>query len=317
MRTAPALIAAAGLLLVSLTGCSAQAAAGCDIAASPGAATKLVKVSGDFGSQPQVDVPSPIYTAKTERQITIEGDGDQISAGGTASINLVLINGRTGDVIQQSDFTAPASTLVAMSSTLPGLTKALTCATVGSRVTAVMSAKDAFGDEGNASAGIKKDDSIVLVADVQGAFLAAANGAERPIPSGFPSVVVAPNGQPGVTIPSTGAPKTTKHTLSKVGDGATVKSGDQVIVNYTGVLWDDKSVFDSSWEKGTPLVFAADGGQMIKAFNDAVVGSTVGSQIILVVTPADGYGDQGSQTVPAGSTLVFVIDVLGTQPAAQ
>lgn len=318
MRTAPALIASAGLLLVSLTGCSAQAAADCDTAASPGAATKLIQVSGDFGDTPTVDVPQPLYTKTTERDVVIEGDGELVSASGTVNLNMMLLNGRTGEILQQTDFSGPANTLIALSGSLPGFSKALACTTVGSRVVAAISPEDAFGPSGGSEAnGIKKDDAIVLVADVQGAALARADGAERPIPSGYPSVVVAPNGQPGVTIPSTGAPKTTKHTLSRVGDGATVKSGDQVIVNYTGVLWDQKTVFDSSWEKGQPLVFAADGGQMIQAFNDAVVGTKVGSQIILVVTPEDGYGDQGSGAVPGGATLVFVIDVLGTMGAGE
>ncbi|SKC60090.1 FKBP-type peptidyl-prolyl cis-trans isomerase [Plantibacter cousiniae (nom. nud.)] len=318
MRTAPALIAAAGLLLVSLTGCTAPGSASCDTAASAGDATKLISVSGDFGATPKVELPKPLYTKTTERQVVIQGDGQQVSADGTVNLNLMLLNGRTGDVLQQTDFNGPASTLIALSGSLPGFAKAFACTTVGSRVVAAISPEDAFGPSGGSEAnGIKKDDAIILVADIQGAALPKADGAERPIPSGFPSVVTAPSGQPGITIPAAPAPTETKHTLSRVGDGATVKAGDQVIVNYTGVLWDQKSVFDSSWEKGQPLVFQADGGQMIKAFNDAVVGQQVGSQIVLVVAPKDGYGEQGSGSVPAGATLVFVIDVLGTQRAAQ
>lgn len=316
MRTAPALIAAAGLLLVSLTGCTAPGAVSCDDAASPGDATKLITVTGDFGSTPKVDIPKPLYTKTTERSVVIEGDGQQVAADGTVNLNMMILNGRTGDVLQQTDFTGPAKTLIALSGGLPGFSKALACTTVGSRVVAAITPEDAFGPSGGSEAnGLKKDDTIILVADVQGAALSKADGAERPIPSGFPSVVTAPSGQPGVTIPATAAPTETKHTLSRVGDGATVKAGDQVIVNYTGVLWDQKSVFDSSWEKGQPLAFQADGGQMIKAFNDAVVGQRVGSQVILVVAPKDGYGEQGSGSVPAGATLVFVIDVLGTEPA--
>lgn len=318
MRTAPALIASAGLLLVSLTGCSAQATADCDTAASPGAATKVIQVSGDFGDTPTVNVPKPLYTSTTERKVVIEGDGEIVDPAGTVTLNMMLLNGRTGEVLQQTDFSGPATTLVGLAGSLPGFSKALACTTVGSRVVAAISPEDAFGPSGGSEAnGIKKDDAIILVADVQGAALSRANGAERPIPSGFPSVVVAPNGQPGVTIPATAAPTTTKHTFSRVGDGATVKEGDQVIVNYTGVLWDQKSVFDSSWEKGQPFPFVAGGGQTIAAFDKAVVGAKVGSQIVLVVTPKDGYGDQGSGAVPGGATLVFVIDVLGTQSASK
>ncbi|MGK9146915.1 FKBP-type peptidyl-prolyl cis-trans isomerase [Plantibacter flavus] len=315
MRTAPALIAAAGLLLVSLTGCTASAAASCEPAAAPGAATKAVSVSGAFGTAPTVDLPTPLYTKTTEREVVIQGDGATVPADGTAIVNWTVFNGRTGEVITQTPYTAGGSSASYLSSpqTLEGFKKTFACATVGSRVVAAISPEDGLAASGGSEAeGIKKDDTLVIVADIEGAALGRADGAEQPIPSGFPSVVTAPNGQPGVTIPSTGAPKTTKHTLSRVGDGATVKEGDQVIVNYTGVLWDGKSVFDSSWDKGEPFVFTAGGGQTIKAFNDAVVGTKVGSQVILVVTPKDGYGDQGTQQVPANSTLVFVIDVLGT-----
>lgn len=78
MRTAPALIAAAGLLLVSLTGCTAPGSASCDTAASAGDATKLISVSGDFGATPKVDLPTPLYTKTTERRI-----GDLFRCGAT------------------------------------------------------------------------------------------------------------------------------------------------------------------------------------------------------------------------------------------
>lgn len=318
MRTAPALIAAAGLLLVSLTGCTAPGSASCDTAASAGDATKLISVSGDFGATPKVEIPKPLYTKTTERQVVIQGDGQQVAADGTVNVNLMLLNGRTGDILNQTDFDSPANALLALSGNLPGFAKALACTTVGSRVVAAIAPEDAFGPTGGSKAdGIEPDDTIILIADIQGAVLPKADGAERPIPSGFPSVVTAPSGQPGITIPAAPAPTETKRTLSRAGDGATVKAGDQVVVNYTGVLWDQKSVFYSTWEQGKPYAFTAGSDQMIKAFNDAVVGQQVGSQIILVVAPKDGYGDQGTTGVPAGATLVFVIDVLGTQHAAQ
>jgi hypothetical protein len=239
VRTAPALIAAAGLLLVSLTGCTAPGSASCDSAASAGSATKLISVSGDFGAKPSVEVPKPLYTKTTERDVVITGDGALVQADGTVGVNLMLLNGRTGEVLQQTDFNGPGASLIALAGNPTGFAKALACTTVGSRVVAAISSKDAFGPAGaNEALGLKKDDTIILVADIHSAALPKADGAERPIPSGFPSVVTAPSGQPGITIPAASAPTETKQTLSRVGDGATVKAGDQVMVNYTGVLWD-------------------------------------------------------------------------------
>jgi FKBP-type peptidyl-prolyl cis-trans isomerase len=90
-----------------------------------------------------------------------------------------------------------------------------------------------------------------------------------------------------------------------------VKSGDSVLVNYTGVIWKTGTVFDSSWENGAPIAVTATKGKAIPGFLDALKGAKVGSQILAVIPPDQGYGDTASGAVPAKSTLVFVIDVLG------
>jgi FKBP-type peptidyl-prolyl cis-trans isomerase len=82
------------------------------------------------------------------------------------------------------------------------------------------------------------------------------------------------------------------------------------VIHYTGALWADQTIFDSSWEKGVPAVFAADG--IVPGLSEALVGQQVGSQILVVIPPELGYGDQANAAVPANSTLVFVVDILGT-----
>ena len=47
-----------------------------------------------------------------------------------------------------------------------------------------------------------------------------------------------------------------------------------------------------------------------------IVGQTVGSQVMVVIPPEDAYGDAPQQGIPAGSTLVFVIDILGIDEGA-
>ncbi|MFZ4895206.1 FKBP-type peptidyl-prolyl cis-trans isomerase [Plantibacter sp. Mn2098] len=317
MRTAPAIIATAGLLLVTLTGCAPAGSSSCGTPAEPGAATKLIHVSGAAGEQPKVDVPTPIYTTTTEREIITTGTGEAVTAGETAVVNWVLLNGRTGDVVAKSDFSKPASVALSLNKPLPiGFSKALECAPVGSRVTAAIAPADGFGPAGGSEAdGIGKDDTLVFVADIGHVVLARANGAERPTPSGLPSVVVAPDGRPGVTVPSAAPPTTVQSAVIREGDGATVKKGDQVTVAYTGVLWKEKSVFQSTWEDGKPFVYTA--GQLgITGFDNAVLGAKVGSQVIVVLPPKDAYGEQGSGPVPGNATLIFVIDILGVSPAS-
>jgi len=84
-----------------------------------------------------------------------------------------------------------------------------------------------------------------------------------------------------------------------------------VTVHYTGYIWETGEVFDSSWESGKPAQFQLAEGQLIKGFIKAIEGQTVGSQVITVLPPAEGYGDAAQGSIPANSTLIFVIDILG------
>jgi peptidylprolyl isomerase len=126
-------------------------------------------------------------------------------------------------------------------------------------------------------------------------------------------VKLAANGEPTITVPKTDAPTALKIADLKKGTGKTVKTGDTVTVHYTGVVWSTGAVFDSSWTRGQPASFATTG--VIPGFGKALVGQKVGSQVIAVIPPADGYGSSvpANQTaITATSTLVFVVDILAT-----
>jgi FKBP-type peptidyl-prolyl cis-trans isomerase len=149
---------------------------------------------------------------------------------------------------------------------------------------------------------------------VKRAFPSRADGVVQLSRDGFPAVVLAPDGRPGITVPKADPPVKDDIAVEvlKKGSGPVVKQGDSVVVQYTGVLWSDNTVFDSSWENGAPVTFkVGEGAQVIPGFSDALVGQTVGSQIGVIVPPSQGYGDQGSDKIPAKSTLFFVIDILG------
>ncbi|MCK5234793.1 MAG: peptidylprolyl isomerase [Candidatus Aenigmarchaeota archaeon] len=75
-----------------------------------------------------------------------------------------------------------------------------------------------------------------------------------------------------------------------------VKKGDKVKVEYTGTL-EDGTVFDSSEKHGEPLAFEVGAGQMIKGFDDAVVGMEVGDEKEITLKPADAYGDPNPQLI--------------------
>ena len=320
MRRAPALIASAGLLVAVLTGCSSPGdAADCEAPVTEGAASRLVSASGEFGSAPTVDFPTPLKTDTSQVSEIIAGTGDGIVPDQLVKLDVTLYNGTTGALISESEYdgATQASIVVDDEQTLPGLALGLECAQVGSRLALIVSPDDGLGPAGgDANSGIGANDSLVFVIDVVRADLLRADGANRPVAGGLPSVVLAPDGTPGITIPSRQPPTELEIGVLKQGNGPKVEDGDTATLHYTGVLWNEKTVFDSSWQTGKPAEFLiVDGskteGGLIPGFAQAVIGQTVGSQVVAVIPPDQAYGDEASQTIPAGSTLVFVVDILG------
>ncbi len=74
----------------------------------------------------------------------------------------------------------------------------------------------------------------------------------------------------------------------------TVKKGDKVKVEYTGTF-DDGTVFDASSNHGQSLEFEVGSGQVIKGFDDAVLGMKLGEEKKIVLTAAEGYGELRSE----------------------
>lgn len=94
-----------------------------------------------------------------------------------------------------------------------------------------------------------------------------------------------------------------------VGTGAEATTGSTVSVHYTGTLTDGTK-FDSSLDRGAPFSFNLGAGQVIKGWDEGVVGMKVGGKRKLVIPPSLGYGDRAVSTIPANSTLVFEVELL-------
>ncbi len=98
------------------------------------------------------------------------------------------------------------------------------------------------------------------------------------------------------------------------GTGAEAVAGKKVKVHYTGTLKSDGSKFDSSVDRGEPFEFNLGGGQVIKGWDEGVVGMKVGGKRKLVIPAALAYGEQSpSPKIPANSDLVFEIELLGVE----
>lgn len=95
----------------------------------------------------------------------------------------------------------------------------------------------------------------------------------------------------------------------KVGEGAEVKNGDSVDVHYIGTL-QDGTEFDNSRKRGEPFNFTVGGGQVIKGWDQGLLGMKVGGQRVLVIPPDMAYGERGIGPIPGGATLVFAIELV-------
>jgi peptidylprolyl isomerase len=105
-------------------------------------------------------------------------------------------------------------------------------------------------------------------------------------------------------------PSSLKYVDLKVGDGASPKQGQQVIVHYTGWLTNGTK-FDSSVDKGQPFNFRLGMGMVIKGWDEGVATMKVGGKRKLTIPPQLGYGAKGyPPVIPPNSTLVFDVELL-------
>lgn len=323
----PAVLVATSALLL-LAGCASsgsgasatatstnKAASTACTAPKSGSVSDAVKVTGAKNAEPTVTFAKPLKAKDTQRSTVTQGTGSKVENGETVDVALVAYNGATGAKLTSNGY-AGTSTIpltVGDSSMIPGLTQAVECAPVGSRLVTTTTAKDAWGDADPTSLNLKKTDTVVFVVDVLDVVPTKADGTPQPAQSGFPTVKLASDGKPTVTIQKGfTAPTTTKVEVLKKGTGATVASGDEVTVQYQGVNARTGKVFDQSWGRGLSTF---DTTQVVKGFSTALVGQTVGSQVLAVIPPADGYGSGGNSQagIKGTDTLVFVVDILKTQ----
>lgn len=96
----------------------------------------------------------------------------------------------------------------------------------------------------------------------------------------------------------------------KEGSGPAVKSGDTVVINYTGTLTNGKK-FDSSYDRGQPFETQIGVGNVIKGWDEGVVGMKVGGKRKLTIPPELGYGNQQIDSIPPNSTLIFEVELEG------
>ncbi len=321
----------AAAVLVPLAACAVLAGCGSSGSNPAGSTTSnaAVKVTGTFNKTPSVTFPKKAPSTNLVISTPIKGGGAALNSGSSALVNYAIYkwSGTTSSLIGSTFGTAATSgpQIIPAQVGLPGLTTALKGAKLGSRIVAVLPPKYGYGTSGQSQYGITGSDTLVWVIDVLQQFPQgqAASGAAVSHGGGaLPTVTAGAPGQaPAIKIPKHSPPTKLSVTTLIKGSGPKTTNGETVVAQYVGMDWQTGKVFGTSWPSaqspsGSPLSFTL-GGRMLAGFNQGLAGIPVGSRVMLVIPPALGYGAAGQPSGGIGknATLVFVVDILATQPA--
>jgi peptidylprolyl isomerase len=284
-------------------------------ASAPGATDPLAKIAVDSGSgdKPAMHFTAPFNAKTSSRRVITPGQGSLLSKGSQVTLDFVLVDGRTGAEIDTTFGKTPTTIPLDDKQVIPALVKGLLGLKVGSRTLLAIAPKDGATQQGT-SAGVKKNDTLLFVFDVKAVRTPLTRAAGTPVPpvAGLPTVKLDTKGKPTITVPKTAAPTQLVAQVLLKGAGPTVTSGQTLTVHYTGVIWASGKKFDSSWDRSTPADFPIGTRSVIAGWDQALVGQTVGSQLLLVIPPALGYGTSGNANagISGTDTLVFVVDIL-------
>lgn len=330
------------LRLLSLAVLPAALLAGCADApsgpgvTSPGTATasangefdKITVAPGkDSASSATLTLPTKPFRVKDPvSRVLKEGTGAAI--GDKAWLDAAFSSFSGVDAKQLATSAGPKATLrVGEPGTPEVFTKAFKGQKVGAQMLIAMPASTILNEQ-QVPAGMTLDDTVLYVIEATGSrpVLDKASGTAVAPKAGLPTVEVPddPKQPAKITVPATTPLKETVTQSLITGSGKKVEKGQMVRVTYTGVRWRDPSKpFDYSGKQDPPHAeFQIGAGKLIKAWDNGVVGQNVGSRLLLVVQPADGYGAAGRPDpqdplggIKGDDVLIFVMDILDAYSA--
>ncbi len=122
--------------------------------------------------------------------------------------------------------------------------------------------------------------------------------------------------KPKIEVPDSDPPTKLVSKDIAEGSGPAAKAGDMLTVQYVGVDYKTGKEFDASWDRGQPFPFQLGGGQVIKGWDQGIVGMKAGGRRELTIPPNLAYGAQGQPpSIEPNATLIFVIDLISIQPS--
>jgi FKBP-type peptidyl-prolyl cis-trans isomerase len=291
--------------------------AGCGSSSSPPASPNTsVTATGGFGKAPAVKIPAEKAGSNLFVKTEVQGNGQALTKNEAflSNYQVYVWSGKTHKLVLSTYTQTPQ---VLSGTLLPGLQTALQGKKMGSRVLAVLPPKYGYGSAGNTQVGVTGTDTLVFVVDMIKTYSATASASGAAVSSGggaLPTVTATPGKAPTVKIPTSAPPSSLVVKTLVKGSGPPVSKGQYVVTQYVALNWRTRAVFDSSWSRGAPLGFQIDAtpAQIIPGWDMGLVGVPVGSRVMLVVPPKDGYGSSGESQagIKGTDTLVFVVDVL-------
>jgi FKBP-type peptidyl-prolyl cis-trans isomerase len=294
---------------------SAQAAALKPVAT----AQPMPKVNGKRGAQADIAIPKGSPSGKFVVHSLQEGTGavvknqDLVIAHYTAK---VWQGGRDlGSSYAKGG--APQVIPAGQKTIIPAFAQSVVGQKVGGRVLVVAPPGAGFGTRGNQQLGVKATDTIVLVLDIDKIIPKTAQGKQASIPSDLPQIKADKPAPAMISVPKRNPPKQLVDRVLIGGKGPVVKKGQTVYMQYSGAAWKinegkpKATLFDTSYRTGAPFSTAIGEHQVIEGWDQGLVGKKVGSRVLLVIPPGLAYKNKAQgQTLPANSTLVFVVDIL-------
>jgi peptidylprolyl isomerase len=300
------------ILVLALT---AAACGSADKEDKPSGLQDRIDVGGDYGAKPTVRIATPLKVSETTSWTTVQGKGDKVGAEATTILALTLADARTGKLAISTGDTGQRPLEVKLSDQVfPSLAKALVGKAAGSRVVIASTSDDAYGDNGAAQIGIKGGDSVVMVADILSTdpttVLDGPTGATHAAPAGAPKILEEDGELTGFDFQGLTKPRKFSAITLREGTGPKIENPDRITADYVGQVWGASTPFNNTFGK-EPANFSVGLGSVIKGWDEGLAGLKEGARVMLICPPDSAYGRASQPGIPAGSTLVFVIDVLG------
>ncbi|HJD85528.1 FKBP-type peptidyl-prolyl cis-trans isomerase [Kitasatospora aureofaciens] len=271
---------------------------------------------GGFGSKATITIPEGQQPSGQFVVNTVtDGERSTVNKGDWVTVNYTAKDWTTGKDLSSSydDNGKPQLYQAGSGQLVPALDQSVIDKKVGTRLLVVAPPAAAFGEQGSNQLGVNKGDTVVFVLDIMESVPqdSVLTGNMTQAAATLPQVKDNGKAPVGITVPAgEAAPADLQQAVLIKGEGKQVKSGQTLVLQYTGVLWSNGQQFDSSWTHGGAQAVQIGTGSVIEGWDKGLVGQNVGSRVLLVVPPALAYKDQAQGSVPPNSTLVFVIDIL-------